>query len=131
METHGASGAAVVRKADSLFAEGKAEALELFAPDAQWHFPGTSPLAGDHAGREAIGAFLAKFAALSDSTYKASVVDAAEGEDHVFVLHHSQAQRNGKASDFTICQLITVRDGLITEAWTHPYDVRAIDEFWT
>jgi ketosteroid isomerase-like protein len=131
METQEASGVAVVRKAYNLFAEGKAEVLGLFAPDAQWHFPGRSVLAGDHTGREGIGAFLLKFGELSGSTYRASVVDAAEGEEHVFVLHHSQAQRNGKTSDFTVCQLMTVRDGLITEAWTHPYDLRALDEFWS
>lgn len=130
METQEASGVAVVRKAYSLFAEGRTEALELFAPEARWHFPGTSQLAGDHVGRDGISSFLAKFAELSGSIYRVALVDIAEGSDHVFVLHHSQAQRNGKSSDFTVCQLIKVQDGMIAEAWTHPYDLAATDDFW-
>lgn len=125
------SGAEVVRRAYELVKAGRpGEAAELFARDVVWHFPGTSALAGDTRGRDAVMAIGPKFAALSDSI-RVTLLDIAEGEKYVVAIQRTQAERDGRVLDHIVCELFTVRDGLIRDVSIHPYDVRVQDEFWT
>lgn len=125
------SGAAIVRRAFELFGEGNlAASTELFASDAVWHFPGSSPFSGDHVGREAIRAFLLKFPTLSGPTYHPMLVDLAEGEKYVVFVQRTQLERNGRSGDFMSCHLFEVGEGLIREVSTYPYDLRALEAFW-
>lgn len=122
----------VVCRAYDLFAQGRlAEAGELFAPDAVWHFPGQNAISGDYRGVQAIlDEFLPKFPALSGSTFRSTLVDVAEGEKHTFALQRSQAERDGRAYDYLVCQLFTLEEGLIREVSSYPYDARAQDALW-
>jgi ketosteroid isomerase-like protein len=122
----------VIRKAYDLFSEGRMEeAGELFAPDVVWSFPGKSRLAGEYRGRDAVvGEFLPKFPKLSGGTFRASVVDIADGAEHSFVLQRSQAERDGSTIDYTACHVFKVEDGLIRTVHTYPYDAHAQEEFW-
>jgi ketosteroid isomerase-like protein len=55
----------VLRKQIALLTKGDTAALlRSFAPDAHLVFPGDNSFSGDHRGKEAIGAWLERFAAL-------------------------------------------------------------------
>jgi ketosteroid isomerase-like protein len=102
-----------------------------FAPDAVWHLPGHSPIAGDHRGWAQIrDRFMAKLGPLSGGTFRAELVDVAVGQRHVVAVQHATASREGASLDITACQLITVRDGLIHEVRGHYSDQAALDGFW-
>lgn len=121
-----------VRQAYDYFNQAKlAEAAELFAPDAVWHFPGNNAISGEYRGRDAIvHEFLPKFPALSGATFRSTLVDVADGDEYTFVLQRSQAQRGGQSIDYLVCHQFTFRDGLVSEVSTYPYDQKAQDAFW-
>lgn len=108
-----------------------AAAGSCFAADAVWHLPGTSAIAGDHVGWQAIrDDFLARLAPMSGGTFRAELVDVAVGENYVVAVQHATAHREDRTLDITGCQLMTVRDGLIREVRGHYSDEAALDSFW-
>lgn len=107
-------------------------AEECFAPDAVWHLPGDSPIAGDHVGWAAIrDDFILKLGPLSNNTFRADLIDVAVGETYVVAVQHATASAAGRRLDISGCQLMRVEDGLITEVRGHYSDQDALDSFWT
>lgn len=108
---------------------GAAEAC--FAPDATWHLPGDSPIAGDHNGWPAIrDDFLAKLGPLSGGTFRGELLDVAVGQHYIVVVQRATAAYQGRNLDVTSCQLMRVVDGYITEVRGHYSDQYALDAFW-
>lgn len=106
-------------------------AEECFAPDALWHLPGNSPVAGDHVGWKAIrDDFLSKLGPLSEGTFRAELLDVAVGATYVVAVQRATAQARGRSLDITGCQLIRVVDNLINEVHGHYSDEAALDAFW-
>ena len=102
-----------------------------FAPDATWHLPGKSPIAGDHRGWPAIrDDFLAKLGPLSGHTFRAELVDVAVGQEFIVAVQHATAACQGRHLDITGCQLMRVEEGRITEVRGHYSDQHALDAFW-
>lgn len=122
----------IVRRTYELFAEGKiAEAAEHYAPDAVWTFPGDNAVTGEYKGRDAIvNELVPKLVKLSQGSYKATLADVADSAEHTFALQHSQAQRDGQSRNYFVCNIFTVRDGLIRSVETYPFDAQAQDSFW-
>ena len=52
-------------------------------------------------------------------------------DDHVVVLATARAERAGRHLDASVVHVFHVRDGKITEAWTHHDDLYSLDEFWS
>src|SRR5215213_5602787 len=105
--------AEVVRTLYQSLAKGDLPAVKAcFTPDALWHLPGHSPIAGDHIGPDAImGDFMAKLGPLSGGTFTAELLDVAVGEQYVVAIQHATAAHNGKTLDITGCQLMAIRGG--------------------
>ena len=102
-----------------------------FAPDAVWHMPGKSPIAGDHHGWPAIrDGFLAKLGPLSGQTFRAELLDVAVGQDFVVAVQHATAAYQGRRLDVTGCQLMRLEEGRIAEVRGHYSDQHALDAFW-
>ncbi|WP_168928710.1 nuclear transport factor 2 family protein [Sinomonas albida] len=122
----------VIRRVYDLLAEGKlAEVMELFAPDAVWSMPGQNALTGEWRGRDAImNELLPKIAEFSGSTFRATLIDVADGGEHSFALRRSQAERDGQSIDYLLCDVLRIEDGLIRSIQTYPWDARAQDAFW-
>ena len=106
-------------------------AERCFAPDALWHLPGASPIAGDHRGWAQIrDDFLAKLAPLSGGTFRAELLDVAVGDTYVVAVQRATASRGERTLDVTGCQLIRVSDGVISTVRGHYSDQTALDAFW-
>jgi ketosteroid isomerase-like protein len=123
---------ATVRRFYAAFADRDFETVQAcFTPDAVWHLPGRSAIAGNHRGWEAIrDDFLAKVGPLSGGTLRAGLVDVAVGADHVVAVQHATANHDGRQLDVTACQLIRMEGGRIAEVRGHYSDQYAFDSFW-
>jgi hypothetical protein len=123
---------AVVRRLYTSLAAGDLAGVELcFHPEAVWHVPGRSALAGTHHGWLAIrDALLAKQGPLSGGTFRAHLLDLAVGTEFIVAIVHAVADHAGRQLDITVCQLMRVHGGQIREVRGHYGDEAALDAFW-
>ena len=104
----------------------------LIADDAVQHVPGSSQIAGDYKGRDAILVDLyAKIAELTGGSVKAELESVtAEGDDKVVAVHRARATRGSKQLDGRTTLVFTVKDGTFVDLEEHWEDEAAGDEFW-
>jgi hypothetical protein len=102
------------------------------AEDAVWHFPGRrGQLAGDHQGREAIFAFLAKPAALTGGNFRAELIDVLANDENAVAIFRAIGRRGGRESNNLNCLRMRIEDGKIVELWEFVWDLYQIEEFWS
>jgi ketosteroid isomerase-like protein len=104
---------------------------DLFAEDAVWHAAGTSPIAGDYRGRDAVLALFRKVDELSGGTFRIDVHTVMADEEHGVALIRSTARRGDKRLSAQSVNVFHVRDGKITEVWQASEDQPAISKFWS
>ena len=102
-------------------------AREFWADDIVYHFSGTSHLAGDHKGFQAVQALFAQL--VEFNVQITEVHDVLASDEHVVALVRGTASRQGKQLTINQANVYNVRDGKITEAWLLPTDQSAVDEF--
>jgi ketosteroid isomerase-like protein len=121
-----------VRRFYAALAAGDLATVEsCFAPDAVWHLPGKSVIAGEHRGWPAIrDGVLAKLGPLSGHTFRAELLDIAVGQEFAVAVQRATAAYQGRQLDVTGCQLIRPKGGRITEIRGHYSDQYALDAFW-
>jgi uncharacterized protein (TIGR02246 family) len=121
-----------IRKGYAAFSAGDLAALAaLYAEDATWTVPGSSPYAGTKQGRDAIIAFLVEVATISLGTYRTTNLALAGRDGRVFALDASQATRNGKTLDTTGVNVFVLKDGLVQSVQQYFEDTTASDAFWS
>ena len=112
----------------------KSDAVRVFAlidENAVWHFPGQKgQLAGDHKGREAIFAFLAKIPALSEGTFNTELTDVLANHKSAVAIFRGKGQRNGIELDNPTCLYMRIENEKITEFREFVWDMYKVDEFW-
>jgi ketosteroid isomerase-like protein len=88
---------AVVRRGYAAFNTGDFETLStLLAKDVVQRVPGTSVVAGDHKGIDAVFAMYAQLGELTDGTVRAHLTDLhSDGHGHVLATHVLSGTRNG------------------------------------
>jgi len=88
---------ALVRKGYAAFNTGDIEALvTLLSHDVVQHVPGTSQLAGEYKGIEAVLGYYGKLAEVTGGTVRAHLIDVhGDGHGHVVAVHQTVATRNG------------------------------------
>ena len=123
---------AVVRRLFEVVAARDLAGIEAcFHPDAVWHLPGCSTLAGTHRGWPAIrDDLLAKQGPLSGGTFRAQLLDLAVGAEYIVAVVRATAEHAGRRLDQTVCQLLRVEGGQIVEFRGHYADQAALDAFW-
>jgi ketosteroid isomerase-like protein len=87
----------LVRKGYDAFASGDMDTLrELFDPEIVWHFPGRSPLAGDHRGPDAVLGFFGRTMELTTGTFRAELHDVVADDRHTVRMHLATGEREGR-----------------------------------
>jgi ketosteroid isomerase-like protein len=88
---------AIVRKGYAAFNAADVTTLvSLMSHDVIQHVPGTSKLAGDYKGVDAVLAYYAKLGEVTGGTFRAHLIDAhADGHGHVVATHQTIATRKG------------------------------------
>jgi ketosteroid isomerase-like protein len=113
------------------FAAGDPEVVKnLFAPDAHYHHARLGILNGDYKGRQAIEEFFGQIGNETNGTFRAEPVVIAASGDRVFVLYRATGTRAGKTIDGNDVLVLTLRDGLVTEALICPGDYPTLAAFW-
>jgi SnoaL-like domain len=69
---------------------------ELFDPQIVWHFPGRSPLAGDHRGVDAVLGFFGRTMELTAGTFRAELHDVVADDLHSVGMHLATGEREGR-----------------------------------
>ena len=124
--------ARLLRDLFAAFADGDLQSIiDVMAPDIRWHTPGSSLLAGDPAGRDAVLAQLGRSRELSGGTYAIEVLDVLAGDHHAAVVYRGTAERGGRTLDLEHLGLYRIADGRVTEVFIEPLDQAAFDAFWS
>jgi ketosteroid isomerase-like protein len=123
----------LVREGFAAFGRGDIDALrdQYFAGDIRWHVPGRSPVAGDYDGVAQVLEFFGQLFELSGGTLRLELHDVLANDEHAVALYTVRAEREGRRLEDNTVNTFHMRDGKITEVWTHTTDLYAIDEFWS
>ncbi|HEX4705201.1 MAG TPA: nuclear transport factor 2 family protein [Pseudonocardiaceae bacterium] len=98
--------------------------------DAVHHYPGHSPLSGEHKGLAESISFANKIFELTDGNLSMDVLEIGASDNHAFALLHTRYERKGRVLEMPFVNVARIEGGLIAEFWTYPNDVYATDEFW-
>ncbi len=105
---------------------------ELFHPDAIWHTPGKSPVAGSFKGRDAVFAHFGHYGAETAGSFKAMLQDVVANENGTAVgIHRNTGTRNGKTLDVACCIVFEFKDGQAISGREYFFDLHAWDAFWS
>lgn len=105
-------------------------AAQYWTEDAVHHYPGRSPLAGDHKGLAETTAFANKMFELTEGKLHMEVTEIGASDNHAFAVLQTRYERKGRTLEMPFVNVARIEDGRIAEFWTYPDDVYAIDEFW-
>ena len=121
------------KRAYEAFGKGDmATVSDLLADDVLWHVSGSSPLAGDYKGKDAVFGFFGKLMEMTGGTFKLEVHDILANDEHSVTLLTATAERNGKKLD-TRQVHITHPDseGRVKEFWAFDENQAASDQFYS
>lgn len=123
---------ALLRKGYEAFATGDLDTIRgLFDENIVWHIGGRSPLAGDYKGIDEVFGFFAKLVEIGGGTFKVELHDVLSNGTHTVALATNTGERDGKRLNDNNVAVYHVSNGKVTEAWFHPGDAYAVDEFWS
>jgi uncharacterized protein len=75
--------------------------------------------------------FFGRLFELSGGTLRLELHDVLANDEHAAALYTVRAEREGRRLEDNTVNTFHMRDGKVTEVWTHPTDLYAIDEFWS
>lgn len=104
---------------------------QYFADSMRLHYPGQSPLAGDHDGVAQVMGFFGRVRELSGGTFRTELHDVVANDEHTVALFTARAERADRRLADRIVEVFHIRDGKAAEAWIYPADLYASDEFWS
>ena len=123
----------LVREGYAAFERGDLDALQrkFFAEDVRYHVPGRSTLGGNYEGVAQVLGWLGRQFELSGGTIRAEVHDVVANDEHAVSLITVRGERAGKQIQDNSVQVFHIHDGKVSEVWSHPADLYAMDEFWS
>lgn len=122
----------LTKDAYDAFAKGDMDRLDkFFTDDVVWHTEGTSPLAGEHKGKEATFTYFGQLGELSGGTFKADLHDCVGNDEHVVGIQNNSGTRSGKTLNERITIVFHMSDGRCNEAWEQHTDRAVWDAFWS
>jgi ketosteroid isomerase-like protein len=104
--------------------------VDCYHDDIVLHYFGESPLAGDHRGKAAALAALAKVQQLTNRRL-VEIHDTLASDDHAVILARERFERDGRTLETNRVLLYHVRDGKLAECWIYDDDQRAVDAMWS
>jgi ketosteroid isomerase-like protein len=108
-----------------------AEVRGLLADDVVWHVPGTSAIAGEHRGVDAVLAYMEARRRMMDGTFRVTVHGSSLIAGRVVQLAGGHAVRDGHDVSWETVGVFRVVGGRIAECWLVPFDQAAFDAIWS
>lgn len=120
----------ILSRAYSAYAHGDLELLDdLCDDDVTWHVPGTSPIAGDHEGKEEVLAALSTLMRLTDGTARLEPRTLLASDTLGMALVQSTAVRDAVTHTSRLVHVFRIAGGRIHEIWSYPGDPYGDDRF--
>jgi 2'-5' RNA ligase len=107
------------------------EVRAVLDPGVVWHVPGTSAIAGEHRGVEAVLEYFDTRRRMTDSSFRVTIHGAAMIAGRVVQLAGGAAVRDGREVSWETVGVFRVADGRISECWLVPFDQAVFDEIWS
>jgi hypothetical protein len=104
---------------------------ELLAPDVVWHVPGTSPIAGDYRGPEAVAGYFRLRRELAGGAIRVTTAGEAHHDEALVQLADGRAALGGEDVAWRTAGIYRVASGRIAEAWLVPLDAEHFDRVWS
>jgi acyl-CoA thioesterase FadM/ketosteroid isomerase-like protein len=104
---------------------------ELLAEDIVWHVPGTSPIAGDYRGRDAVIEYFLRRRTLAGGSIAITQRDEMHDEEVLVQLADGRALLGGRDVEWRTAGVYRVAAGKIAEAWLVPLDGARFDHVWS
>lgn len=105
--------------------------IELLAEDVVWHVPGTSPIAGDYHGREAVLEYFRRRRELAGGEIQIAKEGEAHHSEALVQLADGRAALGGEQVVWRTAGVYRVAAGTIAEAWLVPLDSERFDRAWS
>src|SRR6266545_5121868 len=103
---------------------------ELLAEDVIWHVPGTSPIAGDYRGRQAVVGYFRLRRELAGGTIQVTKAGEAHHDEALVQLADGRAMLGGADVVWRTAGVYRVASGRVAEAWLVPLDSEHFDRVW-
>jgi acyl-CoA thioesterase FadM/ketosteroid isomerase-like protein len=103
---------------------------KLLADDVVWHVPGTSPIAGDYRGREAVAGYFRLRRELAGGRITITTEGETHHEEALVQLANGRAPLGAREAVWRTAGVYRVADGRIAEAWLVPLDQEHFDRVW-
>lgn len=109
----------------------EARLRELLHEQAVWHYPGTSPIAGDWPGVTGLLTGIRAIAMqLGDGHNGFELLDVLANEHGAVTIHRDYYQGPGNHFDQRFAVYARIEHGRITEAWEIPFDLPESDRYF-
>jgi ketosteroid isomerase-like protein len=105
--------------------------LELLAPAIAWHVPGSSPIAGDHQGKDAVAAYFQLRRTLAEATMRMTPGDAIVTDDCVAQFVRGEATLGGEEVSWQTVGAYRFEGELVAEVSLVPLDLKLFDRIWS
>jgi ketosteroid isomerase-like protein len=119
---------AVQRYAAAWRSGDRAAIADCYHDDFTLHYFGQNPFTGDHVGKPAALATLAKFAARTNRRLL-SIVDVMAGPSRAVIIAREAFERDGRRAEFERVLVYATKDGKLHECWVLDGDRTAVDGF--
>jgi uncharacterized protein len=103
---------------------------ELLADDVVWHVPGTSPIAGDYRGRDAVLGYFRVRRELAGGAMRIAKRAEAYHAQTLVQLADGNARLGDHQVAWATAGVYRVADGRLAEAWLVPLDQEHFDRVW-
>jgi ketosteroid isomerase-like protein len=119
------------RRQAAMYAGGDtAPVAELLDPGIVWHVPGTSPIAGEHRGREAVLDYFRRRRELARGTMRMHPRGWLAEGDAVVQLVDGSAELGGQSVRWHTVGVYRIRDGRVAEVWLVPLELDEFERIW-
>jgi ketosteroid isomerase-like protein len=124
---------------DEFIKGGIGTVIELFDDGFVWHIGGRNRFSRDWRGKYGVSDFFRQLLDLTMGTFELEVREVMAADEHVAVLVHERARRDGKLHDIDTVHIWRVRnrwwergskEGSLLEFWRYPADTYADDAFF-
>lgn len=122
----------LIKRGYEAFSKGDLSTLrEIIAEDAVHSVPGTSEIAGDHKGIDAILAMYGKLAEMTGGAFSVTPDHfLTDGKGTVVSVHRDHAERGGKTLDGRAALVFRIEHGQVVSILETVDDIEAQDAFW-
>jgi hypothetical protein len=101
---------------------------DCYHDDFTLHYFGENPFAGDHAGKQAALATLAKFAERTNRRL-ISIVDVMAGRKRAVIIARESFERGGRKEELERILVYAINDEKLHECWVFDGDRAVVDLF--